>query len=85
MVLLFKYLGRVLLAADDNWPAVIRNLEKVWEVCQRMSRILSREGSRPQVSIFFLKAIVQSVLLFGAETWVVTPNMGRFLRISKTS
>ena len=28
MVPFFKYLGRVLLAADDDWPAVIQNLSK---------------------------------------------------------
>ena len=27
----------------------------------------------------FINAIVQSVLLFGAETWVVTPSMGQVL------
>ena len=42
-----------------------------------MSRILSREGAAPQVSGFFFKAVVQAVLLFGAETWVVTPCMGK--------
>ena len=44
-----------------------------------MSEILSREGARPQLSRFFFKAIVQSVLIFGAETWVVTPRMGKVL------
>ena len=38
-----------------------------------MLRILIREGERPQVSGFFFKSVFQSVLLFGAETWVVTP------------
>ena len=33
----------------------------------------------PQVYGFFFKLIVQSVLLFGAETWEVTPRMGRVL------
>ena len=41
--------------------------------------ILSREGARPRVSKFFLKSIVQSVFLCGAETWVVIPHMGRVL------
>ena len=44
-----------------------------------MTRILSREGARPWVSRFFFKVFVQSVLLFGVETWVVTPHMGRVL------
>ena len=30
MVVSFKYLGRVLLAADDDWLAVIQNLTKAW-------------------------------------------------------
>ena len=49
---------------------------KVWIV---MLRILRREGAAPQVSGFFFKAVVQAVLIFGAETWVVTPCMGKDL------
>ena len=44
-----------------------------------MARILRREGAEPRVSGFFFKAVVQAVLLFGTETWVVTPHMGRVL------
>ena len=28
---------------------------------------------------FFLKSVVQVVLVFGSDTWVVTPRMGRVL------
>ena len=52
-----------------------------WTVWRRTSRILSREGARPRVSVFLFKAVVQSVLLFGAETWVVSPRMGRLLGV----
>ena len=38
-----------------------------------------RKGAAPQVSGFLFKAMVQSVILFSAETWVVTPCMERFL------
>ena len=31
------------------------------------------------MSGFFFKAVVQAVLLFGLDTWVVTPCMGRDL------
>ena len=44
-----------------------------------MSRILSREGAAPRVSGFFFKAVVQVVLLFVLETWLVTPRMGKDL------
>ena len=79
MVTSFRYMGIVILAADDNWPAVVQNLTKARAVWRRMIRILSREGESPRVSIFFFKYFVQSVLIFGAETWVVTPCMGQVL------
>ena len=79
MVTSFKYLGRVILATDDDWMAVLRNL--AWEktVWRRMLRILSREGATPWVSGLFFKAVIQVALLLGAETWVVTPRMGTSL------
>ena len=63
--------------ADDDWPAVVRNLSRARAVWKRMTRILSREGAELQVSVFFFKAVVQVVLLFGSETWVVTPPYGQ--------
>ena len=42
-------------------------------------RIFSREGADPRMSGVFFKALVLVVLLFGAETWVVTPRMGRVM------
>ena len=80
----FKYLGRLLSAADDDWPAVIHNLEKARTVWRRILRTLSSEGERPRVYEFFFKTVVQLMLLFGEETWVVTPRMGRVLGVSKT-
>ena len=76
MVPSFKYLERVLSEADDDWPVVIRNLKKAWAFWRKMKRILSKEGLRQRVPIFYVKSVVQLVLLFGTETWVVTPCMG---------
>ena len=45
----------------------------------RLQGILSREGVTKQVSGNFFKAVVQQVLLFGAETWVVFPMKERAL------
>ena len=41
--------------------------------------ILSREGATKRVSGNFFKAVVQQVLLFWAETWVVSLRMERAL------
>ena len=73
MVTSFRYLGKVILAADDDWPAVVKNLSRARAIWRRMTLILSRVGAVPRVSGFFFKAVVQAVLIFGSETWVVNP------------
>ena len=79
MVTSFRYLRRLISAADDDWPAVVRNLSNVRAVWRRMTRILIMEGAEPRVSVFFSKSIIKSVLLFSAVTWVVNYRMGRVL------
>ena len=79
MVSTFKYLVRVMTAGDDDWPVVAGNLVKAWKSWGRLSRILSWEGTDKRVSGNFFKAVVQEVLLFGAETWVLTPRIERAL------
>ena len=41
----------------------------------RLSQVLGREGADPKVSRTFYIAVTQQVLLFGAETWVLTKKM----------
>ena len=54
----------------------MRKARKIW---MRMTRILIRQRDYPKVSGLFFKAVVQAVLLLGAETWVLTPRMERAL------
>ena len=75
----FKYLGRILTEGDDEWPAVAGNLVKARKSWGRLQGIHIREGATKRVSGKFFKAVVQQVLLFGAETWVVSPRMERAL------
>ena len=44
-----------------------------------MQQIISREGANKRVLGNSFKAVVQQVLLFGEETWVVTPRMDQAL------
>ena len=71
----FKYLGRIMTEGYNDWPAVERNLGEARKNWGRLQRIISREGATKRVSGNFFKAVVQQVLLFGAETWVVSPIM----------
>ena len=66
-------------AGDDDWPAVAGNLKKARRSWGRLSRILGREGATAQISVTYFKSVVQQVLLFRAETWVVTPRMEKAL------
>ena len=65
--------------ADYYWPVMVINLAKARAVWQKLTRILSREGAATRLSGFLFKAVVQLVLIFGEEKWVVTPRMGRVL------
>ena len=75
MVTSFQYLGRVISGADNNWPVVVRNLSWARAVWKRTTRILIREGEETRASGFFFKAVAQAVLIFGSDTWVITPRM----------
>jgi len=76
----FKYLGRMLEDNDDDLPAVERNLKRARQKWGRISRILSKKSARPKAMATFYKAIVQSVLLYGSESWVLSKCMWRKLR-----
>ena len=45
----------------------------------KMLRILGWEGGNMQLLGAFFKAVVQKVLLFVSDTWVITPHTGRGL------
>ena len=46
----FKYMGQVMTKVDDDWPAVVGNLQKERKSWGRLSRILIQEGADPKVS-----------------------------------
>ena len=68
-------------AGDNDWIAVVGNLGKAQKSWGRLYWILRRDGEYPKVSGNFYKAVAQAVLLFRADTWVLTPRMERDLDI----
>jgi hypothetical protein len=69
----FKYLGRLLLAQDDNDTQVIRQqLRKARGVWARVGQVLRGENVGPQIAAKFYKAVIQAVLLYGSKTWNLT-------------
>jgi RNA polymerase-binding transcription factor DksA len=71
----FKYLGRITSDDDDDLPAVRDNLKKARMRWARVSKILKREGATAKSMGKFYLAVVQSVLLYGSETWVLSKKM----------
>ena len=45
-----------------------------------MKKLLRREGAEPRMSAMLYWSVVQAVLLFGAETWVLLEAMSRKLK-----
>ena len=66
-------------ARDNDWPAVATNLVKTRKSWGRLLWILSLKGADKRVSGNFFKAVVQAVLPFWADTWVLTPRIERAL------
>ena len=77
----FKYLGIVLAAEDDYWLAVVRNLQCARHKWARLTRVLIREVEDAQTSVNIYLAVVQLVLLYGSDTWVLTLRMQKVLGV----
>jgi hypothetical protein len=69
----FKYLGRLLAYNNNDTQAMRGNLKKARKSWGQVSCILRAENASPKVCGVFYKAIVQAVLLFGSETWKLSP------------
>jgi exonuclease III len=65
----FRYLGRPLVADSSDWLAVTYNIKKARCRWAQVSRVLTKQQINPRIAGFFYKAVVQSVLLYGSETW----------------
>ena len=76
----FTYLGRKLSSNDNDWPALQQNVTKARGRWAQVAKVLTAEGAPPKACAMFYKAIVQTVLLFGSETWVITNQMMEKLR-----
>ena len=73
-----KYLGRVLSAADNDWPEVVHKLWRARQKWARLYLVLIREGADAQTLGRIYVVVVQAVVLYRSEKWVMTPHIGRF-------
>jgi hypothetical protein len=75
----FKYLGHLLAYNDTNAKAVRGNLKKARAIWSRLSHTIRSENASPRACGIFYKATMQLILLFGSETWNLTPSSLKLL------
>jgi hypothetical protein len=76
----FKYLGRIVSEGDDDTPAIEANLKKAKAKWAMFKKLLTRERASRRVMGHIYKAIVQSILFYGAEILVINPKNMQKLR-----
>ena len=75
----FPHLGRTIAYKNRNWVAVYHNLSKAQQRRGVIFKVLSKTGSMVQSSGILYKAVVQTVLLYGSESWGATEAMLKVL------
>lgn len=76
----FKYLGRILDHCDNDEPAVDANLQRARYKWSRLAKVLKQQGANRKMMGSFYKAIVQAILLYGAESWTLSDRVKKKLR-----
>ena len=71
----FNYLRRLMYRSDDHWISILYNVSKERQVWGRLGKLLQREKTEPTVSENIYHAVVQAILLFEADKWVLTDTM----------
>ena len=80
----FQYLGRPLDQMDDDWLAVHRNNMHARSIWGRLGTLLRREGAYTKVSESFYRVVVQAIILYGSETWVLSPSTSKLIEGTQT-
>lgn len=76
----FLYLGRWIFDSDDDTETINRQLRKTKIRWMKLSKILKRHDANPRIMGSFYQAIIQAVLLYGSESWVISNNNLKKLR-----
>ena len=71
----FKYLGCLLAQNDNDVQAVWQQIRKARGIWVWVSHVLRGDNATTGVAAKFYKAVVQSVLLYGSETWNLTQTV----------
>jgi hypothetical protein len=68
----YKYLGRIMAQDDNDTQALRAQLWKARATWARVGQALWNENTSPFVAARFYQAVIQAILLYGSETWVIS-------------
>ena len=75
----FKYHGRLMAQDDDDIQAIWAQLRKALSTWACVGQVLRSKNALPFVAARFYQAIVQAILLYRSETWVISQTaLARF-------
>ena len=77
----FKCLGWIIMASDNEWKAIVGNLRKARRNWARLKRVMVREGVGDRTLVHIYLSVVQLVMLYWSETWVMTSCIGGVLGV----
>jgi hypothetical protein len=68
----FKYLGQIITDDDDNLTAVEQQIGKARTTWGQIGKIIQKKtNANTKVLATFYKTIIQSILLYGSESWTI--------------
>jgi hypothetical protein len=68
----YKYLERMMAQDDNDAQAIRTQLQKARAIWAWVGKVLRGENTSPTVAAKFYLAVVQAVLLYGSERWVIS-------------
>ena len=75
----FPYLGRAVMYNNSEWEALYSNLRKFHRIWGMLAKVLGKTGAPIKARAMVYKVVVQVVLLYGSEIWVVTDAIMKVL------
>ncbi len=70
----YKYLGQMMAQEDKDMQAIRAQLRKARATWARVGKVLKSKNTSPHIAVRFYHAVLQAVLLYGSETWVISPT-----------
>ena len=80
----FKYLESPMDQMDCDWLEVCQNFKRERKVWGRLGKMIKIEEADIKVSEMLYRAVVQLVLLFGLESWVLLSEMNKTVEQAHT-